>query len=127
MSDELRRHAFNSSLITHHFPFPPEEVDGDACRDDCEADGAVGRVLVDRCDDDERAGRGEERGGEGVAGDSEARARFSVGGGGRRRFINLSLPSAEDEERDGGDSEPDEVYRDDVVEYLLILPRGSDD
>src|SRR5215213_1268089 len=97
MNDELKT-ALNSSFIIPHSSFisAPEEVDGDAGGEDGEAEGAVEGVVVEGRGDDERAGGGEERGGEGVAGDAEARA--------------FARPApAEDEERERRQPEPAEV------------------
>src|SRR5215208_2485674 len=93
----LRSGVFTNRLSV--LSFPPEEVDGDAGGEDGEAEGAVEGVVVEGRGDDERAGGGEERGGEGVAGDAEARA-FAL------------VSPAEDEERERRQPEPDEVHRD---------------
>src|ERR1044072_6142712 len=140
-----RQLAFNSSFRTCLYPSSsaPEEIDGHAGGEQGEADGAVGGVLVDSRRDDECAGGDEERGREGMAGHFEADARVgafvalrevaggtalgNVGAALVRVFKTRARASAEDEERGGGEAEPDEVNRDDVVEYLLVSPRDGDD
>src|SRR5687768_9151137 len=104
------------SMVYRLSPRAPEEVDGDAGGEDGEAERAVERRLVEGRGDDERAGGGEERGREGVAGGAEA----AVAPAG-------AVGAAEDEERERGQPEPDEVHRDDVVEYLLVAARDGDD
>src|SRR5205814_3400221 len=105
----------------------PEEIDRHARREDGEAEGAVCGVLVDGRRDDERARGDEERGGEGVAGHAEADARVGGSVDLVRVFETRARVAAEDEERGGREAEPDEVNRDDVVEYLLVSPRHGDD
>src|SRR5205085_4252526 len=95
----------------------PEEVNWDTRCEDDEADGAVGRILVDGRGDDERARGDEERRREGVAGHSEADARVAdsvalnihhnvalVNINHSVALINCarSRVSSEDEERGGG-------------------------